>query len=293
MFSSCTKSPPQSLEAALLYNALRQNHRAEEAVKISVQSDWMGPTLGILLLLPAVVYLLLKSEFPAGILEALFIAGVLTLTVDPFLKERLHKGATKDMFHHLLGFDLPLPIKNRIKDIVLGTKIYRKDMHMAVSFVRSGSGIRMECSVRFEVVNPTRDSLKFRHSLAFEKPEKPRLLCVALTTDSNHGKGATLEDGDEPGVLEWHRDATIKPENSGKRYFFSASYTVEYPDHWFHVQNFGHPTIGASLEVNSKPADLEITATPGSTQTLTTWTYQRLFMPEEHIQIRWRPTGSQ
>ena len=40
-----------------------------------------------------------------GLLEAIFIAAFLTVTVDPFVKKRLLKEASQDIFHHLIGVE--------------------------------------------------------------------------------------------------------------------------------------------------------------------------------------------
>jgi hypothetical protein len=39
-----------------------------------------------------------------GVIEALFVAACLTLTVDPFVKTRVAREVNKDIFYHVIGF---------------------------------------------------------------------------------------------------------------------------------------------------------------------------------------------
>jgi hypothetical protein len=92
-------------------------------------AEWLGLLVGIVLIIVGVVghfklheYLLLRS-----LSEALLIAGILTLTVDPFIKRRLLREASKDIFRHMLGFALPDEIKERLNSIVFNTTTHLKN----------------------------------------------------------------------------------------------------------------------------------------------------------------------
>jgi MFS family permease len=69
---------------------------------------------------------------------ALVIAGVLAVTVDPLIKGKAHREAVRDVFHHILGFSLPLPIRNRLLDIVKNTTLYRDNAVMRAALSESG-----------------------------------------------------------------------------------------------------------------------------------------------------------
>jgi hypothetical protein len=94
--------------------------------------------------------------------KALIIAGILTITVDPFVKRRLLREASKDIFHHLIGFSLPIEMRDRIKSIVLNTNLYRKDMELTCTFTRVPDGVRIDFKYKFELINPSSETVPFR-----------------------------------------------------------------------------------------------------------------------------------
>jgi hypothetical protein len=79
--------------------------------------------------------------------EALFIAGVLTTIVDPFLKRRILREASKDIFYHLLGFDLPIELRDTLSDFLVENRFYRKDMEIEVQVDIQKDGFGKSCMV--------------------------------------------------------------------------------------------------------------------------------------------------
>src|SRR5574338_1630807 len=76
--------------------------------------------------------------------------------------------------------------------------------------------------------------------------------------------------------------------NDGKRHWFYAEFSVLRPNPGFHVQNFGQPTIGFTLRIRETPPGYKVTASPADKQAGDDlWIYSGVFMPQEHIQIRW------
>jgi hypothetical protein len=56
--------------------------------------------------------------------HALIIAGFLVMVVDWFVKVHFIREVTRDFYHYLVGYDLPVEIKHQIKDLI-NTKIVR------------------------------------------------------------------------------------------------------------------------------------------------------------------------
>lgn len=234
--------------------------------------------------------------FPTGILNglgvAVFIAGILAITVDPFLKKQITHEASKDIFHHLLGFGLPTEIKERLKEIVNETKLYRRNMTMTCLLSETDMGIRVEFETRFEIVNPTSSTLPFRQKLSFEKAERAALKSISMSGNPRYGKGAKLESLKGVGLGLGYEGTTIKikPEKSNEHYWFSSEYSCEYSSKLdFHALNFGYPTVGFTLKLREKPDNLFVSAGEATKQTENEWVYEQLFMPGDHIQIRWEP----
>src|ERR1700730_7053250 len=104
-----------------------------------------------------------------AIVEGLFIAGVLTIVVDPFLKRRLIKDAARDIFHHLLGLDLPVEIRDSLRDFVFKTDTYRNDMTVAAHVRKVADGVEVDIKADAKVI-ATR-SVKYIPGFAIEKAE--------------------------------------------------------------------------------------------------------------------------
>jgi hypothetical protein len=255
-------------------------------------NDWLGGIVGAILIALGVwgIWKAPEHSIRHQVAEAAFIAGVLTITVDPFLKRRLLKEASKDIFHHMLGFGLPPEIRNRLRDIALKTTLYRKDMESNCTFEHDANEVRIEFEYRFEVVNPSNHKASFNQRLEFEKHERAVLRSVSCSTQGNrYGKGATLTPRKDDEVMIWEGPSVgIPPATSGLKTVFTAAYSVTRPLPDFHTQHFVQPTIGFSLRVRKKPVDLKVTASPADPpHCQDQWIYKQLFMPGEHIEMRW------
>ncbi len=234
-----------------------------------------------------------SPEFLHALGEALFIAGFIALVVDPFVKQRLLREASKDIFHHLLGFGLPAEIKERLKRIVADTELYRQNMKTTCSFSYVANEVLIDVEQEFEVVNPTTIRIPFRHELQFEKNEHPQLKKTSLT--ANRGSYTDTSPkltplSGETDVLAYRgRKVWIEPN---KTYSFRADYSLRFPCPFFYFQHFGKPTINAVLLVRQKPPDLTVCASPAEIENQGEWSYVRLFMPGEHFVVRWERVQS-
>ena len=96
------------------------------------------------------------THFVDDLIVALFIAGLLTLTVDPFIKKQARKEAMRDIFHHMLCFSLPDKIRERLQEIAETTKLYRKGMKQHIVMSGDGDFVAFDVKTEFYVVNPTK-----------------------------------------------------------------------------------------------------------------------------------------
>ena len=222
--------------------------------------------------------------------EALIIAGVLAIAVDPFLKRRLQREVSRDIFHHLIGFSLPREIQDRIKEIVLDTKLYRRNMDLTCTFSRVPEGVRIDCEYKFDLVNPSSEKAPFKQRLEFEKHENATLKSISCSDkSSDYGKAPKLMESKEDPDVRFFEGPIVKipPEQGGHNISFRAEYSIVRPVPAFHVQHFVLPTTGLTLILKSPP-DLKVTASPADAQPRADeWIYKRLFMPGEHLEIRW------
>jgi hypothetical protein len=227
------------------------------------------------------------SRLVDDFIVALVIAGLLTLTVDPFIKNRARREATLDIFHHMLGFSLPVVIRERLQDMVLKTKLYRKNWKQRISMSEDGDSVVIDVEAEFEVVNPTAHALGFEPLLQFEKGEQAVLRRVICFQDPSCGKNAVLslrEGG--LGSVEYRGKEINVPANDS--FEFKYEYSVKYPTAMgFLFPNSAYPTIGLELTVKS-PQNFKVKATTADFEAPGEWRYpNKLLMPSEHLEIVW------
>ncbi|HTS07433.1 MAG TPA: hypothetical protein VMP68_17775 [Candidatus Eisenbacteria bacterium] len=285
-------SSSQSLEKLLLIRSLEADTTVSESTSTKARlADLSGLIAGALLLLVGTVGLhWCPNALGQRLSEALFISGVLTIAVDPFLKKRLLHEAALDIFHHLLGFGLPEEIRLRLRAIVQNTNLYRKDMLIIAVFTMTEQGMmHIDFETSYELLNPSGSNLPFAQTLDFEKGEHPVLSLVSCNqARQGYGQGATLEHDDKGQLAYQGKTIKIAPSSQGKRYLFSASYSVEgFPFPGFYTHTFKYPTIGTVLRVRNQPPSVVITSDLGHITNGECVAEDRLFMPGDHFNIRW------
>ena len=242
---------------------------------------------------------LLVWRFPGGyfwhsIGEAAVIAALLMFLVDPFLKARLLKEAARDIFEYLLGFDHQPQLKERLKRLVFDTKLFRRNFNARYRLIPEADFIQIEMEFDFELVNPTEEAVEFQYKIDFEQAENPRLDSLTLISSekSYEWRPALNATEDEPFVLQGLADPVkIQPASKGFSYRFGGKCAVSYPAAFYYAQHFAYPTIGVTVTIEH-PQTLEVDAAPTPAHEGNVWRYERLFMPGDHINIRWKPSSS-
>ena len=222
--------------------------------------------------------------------EALFIAGFLSLTVDLYLKRKLQRDVARDIFHHLLGINLPIEIRESIKDSVQQNHVYRRNMEIEARATCIDGSVRLEISISSQVIAATNTTYEHKH-LA-EDAERPTLLEVSLTSATspklNYSyKNVHMEKkDDEPEVLQWRKKTKLV---RGQEVYTYSRFSVEGRGlHDFWTLNFGSPVIHPRLRVYGDEK-LTVTASLASHVNANEYFYQKVFVVGDHLQIRWKP----
>jgi hypothetical protein len=249
----------------------------------------IGPILVIagVVLNRVVVTITTTTHIVDDLSVALFIGGILTMTVDPFVKRKARREATRDIFHHMLGYSLPEIIRERLQEIVERTRFYRKNTTIYINLLEEGDVLVFATEMEFEMFNPTPHGLCFEPHLQFENGEHAELKSVTCFEEADYGKNAVLTATKiSPGSLEYRGKGVVIPSQGSRR--FKYQYVVKYPmSLGFFYPNFQYPTIGLALTIKS-PKSLTVRATPAEFESTGEWRYpNRLFMPHEHIDIVW------
>jgi hypothetical protein len=221
--------------------------------------------------------------------EATFIAGLLVLFVDPMLKGRLLREASRGIFHYLLGYDQQPEIKDRLQQLVFDTKLFRKNFYMKCTFTPEQNSMRLDLDCSFEIINPTNEPQNYTHCVQCERVENPTVRALTLISekDSYSVIPELKPKKDDPFALEASAgDIEIQPMSKGRTYRFGSNFSMIYPLEFFYAVHVGTPTITMTVEV--VPLDgFEINASPCPIFTKNIWKHDKLFMPGEHIDVRW------
>jgi len=234
-------------------------------------------------------------RYPAGYFrhslgEAGVIAGLLVFLVDPFLKWRLQREAAQDIFHYLLGFDQQPQIKERLRRLVFETKLFRRNFNARYKLVPEDGTMRIEFEYDFELVNPTEEAIDFPLKIDCETAEYPHLDYLSLvSSEKSHLWHPEMKPKpDDPWVLQGIADPVkIQPASKGISYRYGGKCSLNYPLSFYYAQHFGYPTIGVTVTIECSP-NFEVDSAPTPAHEGNVWRYEGLFMPGDHINIRWK-----
>lgn len=251
---------------------------------------------GIALLLIHLPYI--KDEFAHALGHAFIIAAILAATVDHYLKERVLREVSLDVSKYLVGYRLPEEVQDRIRELMQSKWIRRKfEIRVAFSEIAGGKRLKGDFHIGEEIQNITSEYLDYRDRIEFEKHEPSTLL--ELQCDSEDTNCSYHFSGDEIREMttetQGHFVTSGKPvkippvaQSIGRSYRFRARYETVQPTTFSELISFNLPTIGVSLEVTNAPKNYSFHVTPEADLIgHNRWEFKRLFLPGEHIRIRW------
>lgn len=258
--------------------------------------DGSGIILGITLLaLGSCGFIYLHGEVWHSFCETSIIAGIVTLTVDPFLKKRLIKETSKDIFHHLLGIDLPPSIRDSLSDQLTHTKQYREDVEIDADVKTVDREAVLTITSRGKVV-AVKDCVVSQW-VSFEESERARLLEASLTGHPDRRNDYAKKEADlklvenknESMVWEWHGPAINLKKN--QKLNSNIKYQIRRGTSDFFALNFAVPVVRPRVRLSAS-SDLQITASFTENIIGNEYTYEKVFLHGDHIQIRWKPKSN-
>jgi hypothetical protein len=182
-------------------------------------------------------------------------------------------------------------LKERLRRLVFDTKLFRKNFNARYKLIPQEDFIQIEMEFDFELVNPTEEAIEFQYKVDFDQAESPRLdsLSLICSEKSYEWRPALESKKDDPFVVQGFADPVeIQPASKGISYRFGGKCAVSYPLSFCYTQHFGYPTIGVTVTIDY-PQTLEVHAAPTPAHEGNVWRYESLFMPGDHLNIRWAP----
>jgi hypothetical protein len=231
------------------------------------------------------------SELIKAVVEALIVAGALSVLVDPFLKNRLLREATRGIFKHMVGFDPEPEIKDRLERIVFqDAKLLCRRRTLTCRFEPlPNEKVRVTVDTSVEVETPGLSAVGFSHFLAFERAEQATVHTMSLIAPTDASQNYNFESPvlitKPPGILEARpKEVKIRPGNT---YNFYSRYSMILPEDFYHAFHVVHPTIGVHVSVIETPEGFIIAPDQTANHQGNEWDYPSLFMPGQNLTIRW------
>lgn len=277
-------------------------------MKRLVEEIWVP---AVLLALAAVGVLLVHApvsgvdfEFSKAVGHALIVAGILSVTVDVYVKRRLVREVSHDTFKYLIGLRLPEELQDKIQEIA-ETKLVRHDWHFdyKLSHVKGAPDkVKLVAELRFCVENISNRSQEYEQRLFLATYTEP--VIIEFRCDSEDADARYALDGQSiaeqmkaagPGqdnlfVGSVGKRIKLKPKkgNPKLKYEFRARYSQVLPA--THINTFtlsspGIPTRNIFITADY-PEEFLFNAS-GTSTNKDRWDDNRIFLDGEHIFVGW------
>lgn len=282
-----------TLEVLLLDNMLSTAQAKEYSMETEPPKHWFRMwMLALLLILAglAMVKWLPDSRIVSTAADALLIAGILTLGVDPLLKRDLLRDAAQGIFFHVFGFDQHPQVKDKLREIVYDTKLLRTKLSTVLTVEPVPDGFWLTVDYESEIINSTNTPVNYEPSIDWDMAHKPEVLRMAFTSSDGRikwtEKRLTLEQY-EPGVQKAkpHR-VKLQPSRKGVSYHGSGTYRI-FTKHGYFITYTGLPTLQTCTRVVI-PDGYEVSATKADVCNEKYWQWDEIQIRGDHTSIRWR-----
>lgn len=214
--------------------------------------------------------------------------------VDPILKERLLREASRGIFVHMIGFDHEPQLKERIKSIAFETRLYQKDYRLTCAIESLGSDVKITMSKELEIFNQGLDKRQFRPGWRFTESDRPENGEIESTIGDEDIKTVPVlfVDNRSGYRAAYGAPVEVDPQHENKRYQFLVRCTTTQPQDWYHPIYFEYPTIGIKFTITAPDGWHVWVGGQQRQQKEAKFHTRKLYMPGEKIEIHWRkPPG--
>ena len=236
--------------------------------------------------------------------DSFIVTAVLGVLLELFSAKLLVERVSDGLAQRLIGRGLPAELQASIRDIV-GTDLVRDHYVKSYAFsVPEDGQVNVDLEVRYELRNyseAVRDYAPEITAEIFHQPEF-RFLEYGIAgrkihTFSDENLLSKVETVDELNVRRVPRSAlppvSLKPVRSGEKSTCQVTwrYRITVPDQYCDVTDFSEATLGATLQVQNIPEELEFVS--GSDASLhhevgsQSWYFDKSFITGQHLRAWW------
>ncbi|MBZ5655682.1 MAG: hypothetical protein LAO56_10435 [Acidobacteriia bacterium] len=243
-------------------------------------------------------------ELVSFVADSFIVVAVLGVFLDLFSARLLVERVSDGLAQKLIGRGLPAELQGPMRDMV-GTDLVRD--HYVKSYVFSvpeDGHVSVEIEVRYEVRNYSDAVRDYAPEIAAEIFFQPEFRFLEygiagrkIHTFSDENLSSKVETVDELNVRRVPRSAlppvSLKPVRSGEKSVCQVTwrYRVVMPEQFCDVTDFGEATLGATLQVQSIPKELEFVS--GGDTSLhhevgsQSWYFDKSFIAGQHLRACW------
>lgn len=226
--------------------------------------------------------------------EAVVIAGILGASVELFARREFLRETAKDMIGYLIGYGLPPEIQNRLRETVTDTGLvrYNQEIRYRIRAHPERSGmVLVEMESSYETKNTSITWRKYTPQLGAEEADGP-----AFSEVVSEGKGRKAYSIPNPkpvikpvGVLRvYGRTVRLRP---GESITLRWKHSYVLPERYSETSAWLLPTIGVRVIADVEGFEFSVSPDKALQSSGNVHKYERLFMPGEHIRVRWWPKG--
>jgi hypothetical protein len=236
--------------------------------------------------------------------DAFIVAALLGVLVELFLARLLIERVCEGLAQRLIGRGLPPELQAPIRDIVgtdLVTDHYVKTY--ALSTPKDGY-VSVDIEVRYELRNYSEAARDYAPEIAAEIIFQPEFRFLEygiagrkIYTFSDENLSSKVETVDELNLRRVSRSAlppvSLQPVRTGEKSACQVRwrYRVTVPDQYCDLTEFGEATIGATLQLQDLPEELEFLS--GRDASLhhevgsRSWYFDKSFISGQHLSAWW------
>jgi hypothetical protein len=268
--------------------------------EVKSKGVYYGVCVGVILI--ALLYLIFwpdhwwpYRDHAIDVAVTLFLAATMAVGVDQFVKRHFIHDVSQNVFHAILGYDLPDQVKDRIRELLKTAIVRRKYEAVFRLNLADNDLMRVNVDLAYELENWSFVNKPYTPPLCVEKHDQPRLLKLSFTVpngqsyswdESELARPERRADSDSHVLCINAEARDIAPRSEGRTHKVRLSYELLVPRDHSEVLAFTDFTLGAEIRCSERPEGYDFTASTGD-QNGPEWTIARLLSPDEHIRIRW------
>jgi hypothetical protein len=236
--------------------------------------------------------------------DSFIVAALLGVLVELFSARLLVDRVCDGLAQRLIGRGLPPELQAPIRDIV-GTDLVTDHYVKTYAFSTSRNGyVSVDIEVRYELRNYSEAARDYAPEMAAEILFQPEFRFLEygiagrkIYTFSDENLSSKVETVDELNVRRVARSAlpavSLKPVRSGEKAPCQVTwrYRLTVPDQYCDLTEFGEATIGATLQLQDLPEELEFLS--GRDASLhhevgsRSWYFDKSFISGQHLSAWW------